>query len=171
MSASSRAPASILERLEERIERGLAWLLVLLMVAIVADVTWQVLSRFVFRAPSSFTEELAGFLLIWIGLLGAAYALRTRAHLGIDLLTAKLSGATKRAAAMVAHTLVLLFALTTMVIGGLRLVQLAFQLEQISSVMGLRMGYVYVAIPLAGLLMVVFSLGSIAAVATRRAEL
>jgi TRAP-type C4-dicarboxylate transport system permease small subunit len=161
MSASSRAPASILERLEERIERGLAWLLVLLMVAIVADVTWQVLSRFVFRAPSSFTEELAGFLLIWIGLLGAAYALRTRAHLGIDLLTAKLSGATKRAAAMVAHTLVLLFALTTMV----------FQLEQISSVMGLRMGYVYVAIPLAGLLMVVFSLGSIAAIATRRAEL
>jgi TRAP-type C4-dicarboxylate transport system permease small subunit len=160
----------VLERLENRIERGLAWLLVLLMVAMVADVTWQVLSRFVFRAPSSFTEELAGFLLIWIGLLGAAYALRTRAHLGIDLLTARLSGAAKRGAAIVAHTLVALFALTTMVIGGLRLVQLAFQLEQISSAMGLRMGYVYLAIPLAGLLMMVFSLGSIAAVATRRTE-
>jgi TRAP-type C4-dicarboxylate transport system permease small subunit len=160
----------LLERIEGRIERGLGWLLVLLMVAMVTDVTWQVLSRFVFRAPSSFTEELAGFLLIWIGLLGAAYALRTRAHLGIDLLTARLSGATKRVAAIVAHTLVLLFALTTMVIGGLRLVQLALQLEQISSVMGLRMGYVYLAIPLAGLLMMIFSVGSIAAVATRKAE-
>ena len=63
-----------------------------------------------------------------------------------------------------------LFALTTMVIGGLRLVQLALQLEQISSVMGLRMGYVYLAIPLAGLLMMIFSVGSIAAVATRKAE-
>lgn len=170
MRTASRSPASTLERLEERIERGLAWLLVVLMVAMVADVTWQVLSRFVFRAPSSFTEELAGFLLIWIGLLGAAYALRTRAHLGIDLMTARLSGATKRVAAIVTHTLVLLFALTTMLIGGLRLVQLAFQLEQISSVMGLRMGYVYLAIPLAGLLMVIFSLGSIAAVTTRRTE-
>lgn len=152
------------------LERALAWLLVLLMVAMVADVTWQVASRFLLRAPSSFTEELAGFLLIWIGLLGAAYALRTRAHLGIDLLTERLTGGAKRGAVIIAHTLVLLFALAVMVVGGLRLVQLAFQLDQISAVMGLRMGYVYLAVPLAGLLMVVFSIESIATTVTRRSE-
>lgn len=170
MSAPSRPAALGLERAAEHLERGLSWLLVLLMVAMVADVTWQVASRFLLRAPSSFTEELAGFLLIWIGLLGAAYALRTRAHLGIDLLTARLTGATERSAAVFAHTLVLLFALTVMVVGGTRLVQLAFQLNQISAAMGLRMGYVYLAVPLAGLLMVVFSAESIAAAATRRTE-
>ena len=168
MNARSAAPG--LERWADYLERALAWLLIGLMVAMVADVSWQVVSRFLLRAPSSFTEELAGFLLIWIGLLGAAYALRTRAHLGIDLLTARLRREVKRGADILAHSLVLLFALSVMVVGGLRLVQLAFQLNQISAVMGLRMGYVYLAVPLAGLLMAVFSLESIAKVATRRAE-
>ncbi|MGD2216604.1 MAG: TRAP transporter small permease [Gemmatimonadales bacterium] len=170
MSSTPRSAAHRLERYAEQLERALAWLIVGLMVAMVADVSWQVVSRFLLRAPSSFTEELAGFLLIWIGLLGAAYALRTRAHLGIDLLTERLTGAGKCAAAILAHTLVLLFAFTVMVVGGLRLVQLAFQLNQISAAMGLRMGYVYLALPLAGLLMVVFSLESIVTVAARRAE-
>ena len=53
-------------------------------------------ARFILKDPSSFTEELAGFLLIWIGLLGASYALYTRAHLGIDILTAKLKGTNRR---------------------------------------------------------------------------
>ena len=64
---------------------------IVLMSVMVIDVSWQVASRFVFRAPSSFTEELAGFLLIWIGLLGAAYGFPTRAHLGIDLLVTFIS--------------------------------------------------------------------------------
>ncbi|MGD2152162.1 MAG: TRAP transporter small permease [Gemmatimonadales bacterium] len=169
MTGRPPSVASRLERLAELIERALARLLVLLMIAMVADVTWQVASRFLLRAPSSFTEELAGFLLIWIGLLGAAYALRTRAHLGIDLLTARLTGPVKLGATVLAHALVLLFALSAMVVGGLRLVQLAFQLDQISAAIGLRMGYVYLAVPLAGLLMVVFSLESIAAAVSRRA--
>jgi TRAP-type C4-dicarboxylate transport system permease small subunit len=162
--------ASRLERLAQHSERGLAWLLMLLMAVMVLDVTWQVVTRFLLRAPSSFTEELAGFLLIWIGLLGAAYALRTRSHLGVDLLTARLAGAAARAAAVLAHALVLLFAFLVMVVGGLRLVQLAFQLEQISAAAGIRMGYVYLVVPAAGLLMVVFSAVSITAVVTGEAR-
>jgi len=149
-----------------RAQRALAWLLVGLMSVMVLDVSWQVASRFVFRTPSSFTEELAGFLLIWIGLLGAAYGFRTRAHLGIDLLVSRLRGSARRGLTILAHTLVALFALSTMVIGGSLLVRLAFQLNQISASMGIRMGYVYLALPLAGVLVVVFSIESIAKAAT-----
>ncbi|MGD2123603.1 MAG: TRAP transporter small permease [Gemmatimonadota bacterium] len=132
------------------------------MTLMVIDVTWQVASRFVLRYPSSFTEELAGFLLIWIGLLGAAYGVRTRAHLGIDIVVEQLGGPWRKGAEILAHFLVLLFALSTMVGGGLWLVQLAFRLNQISASMGIRMGYVYLALPLSGALMVLFSLESIA---------
>jgi TRAP-type C4-dicarboxylate transport system permease small subunit len=145
----------------DHVQRVLGWLLALLMGVMVADVTWQVVSRFVLRAPSSFTEELAGFLLIWIGLLGAAYCLRTGAHLGIDLLVARLRGPSRRAAATFAHTLVAAFALSTMVLGGLQLVRLAFHLNQISAAMGIRVGFVYLALPLAGLLMLAFSIEAI----------
>ncbi|MGJ8675406.1 MAG: TRAP transporter small permease, partial [Pseudoalteromonas sp.] len=58
---------TLLNHLIERI-------LIMAMVAIVAVVCWQVFSRFIMRSPSSYTEELARFLLIWIGVLGAAYA-------------------------------------------------------------------------------------------------
>lgn len=154
----------------QRLQRSLGHLLVVLMAVMVVDVSWQVASRYLLRDPSSFTEELAGFLLIWIGLLGSAYALRTRAHLGIDLFVGGLEGAARRWATVVSHGLVLLFALAVMVGGGLRLVQLAFQLQQISAAMGIRMGYVYLALPLAGLLMTFFSAAAIADVVAGREE-
>lgn len=147
----------LLSRVAKRAEWGLGWFLVLLMGVMVVDVSWQVASRFLLRMPSSFTEELAGFLLIWIGLLGAAYGVRTRAHLGIDLLVSRLGGRWRRAVDLSSHFLVLLFALTTMVGGGIRLVRLAFQLDQISAAMGVRMGWVYLALPLSGLLVILFS--------------
>jgi TRAP-type C4-dicarboxylate transport system permease small subunit len=150
----------------DRVQQGLGWLLALLMGVMLVDVSWQVVSRFVLRAPSSFTEELAGFLLIWIGLLGAAYCLRSGAHLAIDLLVTRLHGRARRAATILAHALVAAFALSTMVIGGFLLVRLAFQLRQISAALGVRMGFVYLALPLAGLLMTVFSIESIAKTAT-----
>jgi TRAP-type C4-dicarboxylate transport system permease small subunit len=150
----------------DQVQRALGSLLALLMGVMVLDVTWQVVSRFVLRAPSSFTEELAGFLLIWIGLLGAAYCLRARSHLGIDLLVSRLRGRARRAATIVAHLLVAAFALSTMVIGGALLVRLALQLHQISAAMGIPVGFVYLALPLAGLLMLVFSIESIAQTVT-----
>jgi TRAP-type C4-dicarboxylate transport system permease small subunit len=150
----------------DHVQRVLGWLLVLLMGVMVVDVTWQVVSRFLLRAPSSFTEELAGFLLIWIGVLGAAYGFRTRSHLGIDLLVSRMHGRARRTATIVAHTLVAAFALSAMVIGGALLVRLAFQLDQTSAALGIRVGFVYLALPMAGTLMIVFSIESIAKAVT-----
>lgn len=155
-------PATIIDG----VERALAWLLMLLMGVMVLDVTWQVVSRFLLGAPSSYTEELAGFLLIWIGVLGAAYGFRTRSHLGIDLLVLRLRGGARRTAVIAAHVLVTAFALSVMVIGGFLLVRLAFELNQISAAMGVQMGFVYLALPLAGILVIVFSVDAIAKTAT-----
>ena len=131
------------------------------MAAIVLDVTWQVVTRFILRNPSSFTEELAGFLLIWIGLLGASHALYTKAHLGIDLLTYKLEGTRRRVIDITIYTFVLLFALFVMVIGGFKLVSLTLSLNQISPAVNIRMGYVYTVLPASGILMMLYSLGFI----------
>jgi TRAP-type C4-dicarboxylate transport system permease small subunit len=165
---SAAAAPSRLTRTMDWVEKALSWLLVALMSLMVVDVTWQVVSRFVLRSPSSFTQELAGFLLIWIGLLGAAYGFRTRAHLGIDLVVDRLTGRARVYATVLAHFLVLLFAVTTMVIGGARLVALAFQLEQISAAMGIRVGYVYLVLPLSGVVIMVFSVESMVRAAAAR---
>lgn len=136
-------------------------MLIILMSVIVLDVTWQVFTRFILRDPSSFTEELAGFLLIWIGLLGASYALYTRSHLGIDVLTAKVTGFKKRMIEITIYSIVLFFSLFILIIGGLRLVNITFTLNQISPAIGIPMGYIYLVLPLTGTLMLLYSLANI----------
>ncbi len=70
-----------MQKLTQIITKILEIVLIILMAGIVIDVSWQIFTRFILRDPSSYTEELAGFLLIWIGLLGASYALYTKVHL------------------------------------------------------------------------------------------
>ena len=150
-----------MQKITKIITEILRVVLITLMSVIVIDVTWQVFTRFIMKDPSSFTEELAGFLLIWIGLLGASYALYTKAHLGIDVLTAKLSGIRRKTVEIIIPVIVFLFALFILVIGGIRLVNITFTLDQISPAIGIPMGYVYLVLPITGLLMIYYSVVSI----------
>lgn len=148
-------------RFNAAVNRLTGGFLVVLMVAMVLDVCWQVFTRFVLSNPSSFTEELAGFFLIWIGLLGGAYAFQTRAHLGIDVLTYRLEGTVRRFVDILINAFVLCFAVFVMGIGGLKLVRLTLALEQISPSLAIPMGYVYIVIPLSGVLTALYALGFI----------
>lgn len=142
-------------------DRLLAWFLIFVMASMVVGVTWQVVSRFMLSSPSSFTEELARFQLIWIGLLGAAYAFRRGAHLGLDLLTANMPIQAKLRTAMVANALAFVFAATVMVYGGWQLVTLILSLGQLSAALQVKMGYVYSVIPLSGILICIYALVNI----------
>ena len=148
----------MIDRITSVIVNVLSKVLILLMATIALDVTWQVFTRFILQDPSSFTEEFAGFLLIWIGILGSSYALYTRAHLGIDIITGKLTGKGKFISETGVWLTVIVFAFFVLVIGGIRLVNLTLTLEQISPAMGIPMGYVYLVLPITGLLMIYFSL-------------
>ncbi len=149
-----------MEKVTRIVDKILSVFLMLLMALMVLTVTWQVVSRFILNTPSSYTEELARFLLIWIGLLGAGYALRTRAHLGIDILPNALHGLKRKWLLWFVYGLVITFSFFVMVIGGFRLVDLTFSLDQTSAALGIRMGYVYSVIPLSGLVMIFYSLAA-----------
>lgn len=136
-----------------RLDKALGWFLVVVMGVSVVNVLWQVFTRFVLSNPSSYTEELARYLLIWIGLIGAAYAVGRRLHLAIDLLPSRLTGPSAMLLAIIIECLVAAFALAVLVGGGVRLVQLTLSLGQTSPALGIPMGVVYLALPLSGLLM------------------
>jgi len=136
-------------------------ILVILMSVLVIDVLWQVFSRYILNTPSSFTDELAGFLLIWVGLLGAAFGTGSKTHLAIDILPSKLPPEKKRYVDIVINFLVVIFALTVMVIGGTWLVYTRFYLGQVSAALELQLGYVYLVLPLSGLVIVYYSIDDI----------
>ncbi|MBS0000742.1 MAG: TRAP transporter small permease [Cyclobacteriaceae bacterium] len=132
--------------------------LILLLGLMLLQVVWQVFSRYILLVPSSFTDELSRFLLIWISLLGASYATGKRMHLTIDLLPNYLSGRKKKNLDLLIHFLVILFALFVMVIGGIRLVYITLTLGQTSSSLEIPLGYIYLIIPLSGILIIFYSI-------------
>ncbi len=125
--------------------------LVILMSVLVLDVLWQVFSRYLLSSPSSLTDELAGFLLIWVGVLGAAYVAGRKEHLAIDILIQRSPPARQRFLLYLIHSLIFLFALSVMVTGGFILVYSRFVLQVKSAALQLPLGFVYIVLPISGL--------------------
>lgn len=140
------------------VDRVLRAALVMLVVMLVVSVAWQVLSRYLLADPASWTEELARFLLIWIGMLGASYAFRQHAHLGLELLPGKLEGTPAAVLRYFTLALIALFAGTVLIAGGSNLVSLTWELRQYSAVLGMPIAWVYSVVPLTGVLIVFYCL-------------
>lgn len=128
----------------------------LVAVVLVACVTWQVLSRYVMPTPSTVTDELGRFTLMWFSLLGAAYVLGQRRHLAIDLFAALPPGAGRRALSVTLTLLIAAFVILALLVGGGRLALHTLQTGQITPSLRVPMGYVYMIVPLTGALMLVY---------------
>lgn len=135
----------------------LAHLLVLLMGLMVLNVLWQVFSRYVLGEPSAFTDELARFLMIWLGLLGAAYVSGKKGHVAIDVLAKRASVKNQEWLKRGVSSFIILFCLAAMVTGGGWLVFTTYELKQLSPALGLPLAYVYIIIPLSGLIVVYYN--------------
>ncbi len=73
---------------------GAAWGLSCLLLAVIAALgMWQVLARFIFSQPSTWTEESMRRLLIWMVMLGTAVAFRRGALVSVDLMLRTARGA------------------------------------------------------------------------------
>ncbi len=146
----------MIQSLRKSIDKVLEFCLISLMTVMVLNVLWQVFSRYILQSPSSFTDELARYLLIWVGLLGAAYVAGKRAHLAIDIFPTRLKPPARIFVHIFIDALIFCFALSVMVIGGARLVMISFHLAQISAALQIKIGYVYLAAPISGALIMFY---------------
>ena len=160
---------NILFRLKRPVDRLLETALVLLFFTLFVCVIIQVFTRYVLNDPAIFTEEASRFAIIWLSLLGTAYACGRLEHMAYTMFPEKLKDGQLLAHMRSVAVIVLLFALSVMVYGGGKLVQRALQFEQLSATLALPMGYVYLCIPLSGLLIVFYQLLIIAKPAQFRA--
>ncbi|RYC52312.1 TRAP transporter small permease [Flagellimonas olearia] len=146
---------------KKTIDNVLGGALIIIMSAMVLNVLWQVFTRFVMGTPSSFTDELARYLMIWAGILGAAYVAGKDMHVAIDVLPQKFNKSIQKRLSAAVKVAVILFALSVMVIGGIRLVYITFVLEQLSPALQIPLAYVYLVIPISGLLIVYYKITDI----------
>ncbi|CAM4032815.1 TRAP transporter small permease [Vibrio neonatus] len=148
----------------DKITKMLGGLLVVLMWLIVATVVWQVFTRFFTNSPSTFTDELSRYLLIWIGILGGAYTYSLKRHLAIELLITKVKN--EELLSIVISVMVIIFSSLVLIYGGSSVVMRTLQYNQVSptlSIFGsnLPMGYIYLVAPIAGALINLFAINDI----------
>ncbi len=144
--------------MRENINFYLGRFLVLLLTIMTIDVLWGIFTRYAMGAQASWSEELARFLLIWIGILGAAYASGQNMHLAIDVVSSKLNDTANKRLNLLIKGLVISFALFVLVIGGIRLIYVSQVLGQLSPALRIPMSFVYAVVPLSGLLIIYYKL-------------
>ena len=136
----------------------LEMMLILSVGALVLDVVWGVFTRYVMGEQAKWTEELARFLLVWVSLLGGALAFGTKGHLGVDYFVGKLHCDARKLMTIFSHFVVLLFSISIFLYGGTYIVVESLKLEQMTPALGWKMGYVYLALPISGFFMLLFTL-------------
>ncbi|WP_163538183.1 TRAP transporter small permease [Gracilibacillus sp. YIM 98692] len=127
-------------------------------ISLVITILLQIAGRFILPHPLSWTEELARFLFIWFGFLGSVITLKRKMHLGIEILYQKFTGRNKKMLDTIIQMFIILFGVI-LFINGLKLVEIGN--IQKSPVMRWPMSYFYSAIPVTGLLILIYSLFSL----------
>jgi TRAP-type C4-dicarboxylate transport system permease small subunit len=140
-------------KLLDRIEKALDAVLVFMMIVMAGSVVLQVTSRYVFNNPTSWSEELARYLFVWITFLGAAVVIRKRRHVDVTVLTDRLPPSAAKVVYLVSDVAVL-FMLGALTWAGAGLAIMAHR--QLSAAMDLPMSLAYSAMPVGTGLMFVF---------------
>jgi TRAP-type C4-dicarboxylate transport system permease small subunit len=127
------------------------WLL-----AMVAMTCWQIISRYLVGYPSTYSEEFLRFSLVWISMIAMAYVAGLRKHVSFSLFADMVSVHWQRYWQVLIELAFLAFAVFILIQGGYKATSIT--MNQISPSLGLPMGYIYSALPLAGGILAVYSL-------------
>jgi TRAP-type C4-dicarboxylate transport system permease small subunit len=129
-----------MSRLLDGIDRAVEWLVFLIFLAIVLVGAAQVINRFFLNYSLSWSEEFQRYGQIWIVFLGIPVAYRRGAHIGLDLVPARLGRGGRLVFSMLVELLWAGLALAILV-GTVQLMH--FLRLQHSPGLGLRMDWVY----------------------------
>lgn len=142
--------------MQKNLNKILEWAMVILLCTMLFSVLLGVFTRYVFANQSSWTDELARYMLIWVSILGAAYVSGKNAHIAIDLLPARLSEKLKLRLEMATGVIICLFIFAVFIVGGIRYIYLSMKLGQTSASLEIPVGYVYLVLPLSGAIIIYF---------------
>lgn len=135
-------------------------LAVVLLIAVILSVQWQVFGRYVMNDTPTWAEALALLLVLFVTAFGLAVGVRDAGHIGLESMVALLPDAWQRRIELLIHALVALFG-GFMVYGGW--VWAAAKWHEKKPMLPVPDGIDYVPLIIAGVLIVLFSIEHIVA--------
>jgi len=146
-------------------EKALNLICRILLAAIIAIIFYAVVMRYVFQRPPFWAEELSRFIFIWIIMLGAVLVTREQSHIEFVLLLDLLPKRLKFVLLTLIRLLMIFFC-WVMVQQGIKIYPIVA--EASSPTFGISMGWLYLSIPVGGLLMAICILENIVKSVVRR---
>lgn len=139
----------------ERVARTIKFLIAVLMVILVGLVFAQVFYRYILSYPLSWSEELARFVMIWLLLLATSLGVRTKAHAAVEILLNYTHNKSKKIIVIISHLCTLMFGIILAVYGVLFTLNTG---SVLSTTLNIPMSFIYLSVPVSGILIVLFQL-------------
>ena len=140
----------MLQRLSSVLRRCTETAIMVLMAFLVVVVVLSVIFRYILISPLTWSEEVGRYVMIWVGFLAASIAMREGLHVGVDFVVQWVRPGTAVWLRGLARGAMVVFLLVVMGYGFFLVTNLW---DQWSPVMGIRMTWPYLAIPVGSLLM------------------
>ena len=144
-----------MHKLRAAIMKILGVVITLLFILMTLVGTYQIVTRYFFNRPSTISEELLTYSFTWMSLLASTYVFGKRDHMRMGFMADKLTGPARRYLEDFIDALSFFFAGVVMVYGGISITKLT--MIQITASLRISMGWIYIIVPIAGLLIMVFS--------------
>ncbi len=142
--------------LKRILSNAVEWVCMALMVVLSLDLLLGVFSRYVMVRTFTWYDEIARGCFVWLTFLGAAVGVKRHAHFRLHIVVDRLSPPLRKLTVFLLPLVVIVFA-SVLIQQGLVFLELG-KFQQ-TPVMGLSKMWIYVAIPIGGALMILYSLG------------
>ena len=149
---SMKSISSLINLMASAQVRFCSWCMVGLGLAMTITILTQIFFRFVIYRPVPWSEELARYLMIWMGMLGSVVALRKGRHIAVDFLVKKLPDRIQQVIVRLVRLIIIGF---LAIIGWEGIGLAIFNAPQLSAAMEIPMTIPYLAIPVGATMMIV----------------
>lgn len=137
------------------INMAVKWVLGGLLAAMALLIGWQIFARFFIGGGLDFSEEAARFIMVWLVLLGAGYAVKEHRLIRVDALERLLTGVSQSMVMVTAWVVCIVFYVLLIWFGTSMAVGVSYQLAPASEI---SMTWAISALPAGGLLMLLNTL-------------
>lgn len=135
------------------------------MLAMVTIIFSQVVARYALGNSLTWSEEVGRHIFVWMTFLGAALAVRTKAHVALDLLVDHMPRKLQVAVLGLGHIVMIIFA-AVLIYAGVYMITLGSR--QMSAALQIPMKYIYIILPISGVLIIFYLLKSLCDVVAER---
>lgn len=142
-----------MNKVEQVILKLMGWLLAILIFVMTIDIFAAVIVRYVLHTALNFSEELGRYLFVWIVFLGMARCVAGSKHVALDLLPHALKGTAGKVLQTVIDLLCIFF-FFSLTRAGIALCEVGAR--QRSATMRIPMNFIYLCIPICGILSIFF---------------